>query len=82
MRLPYKGRVFGSNDDDIDDDDDDDDDTKRDEIKKAKIDLKENVPVHLKGSTAQFKEEGDKKFWPQMFADMGRVAHFLAVESL
>ena len=33
--------VFDSNDDD--------DDAKSDEIKKAKIDLKENVPVHRKG---------------------------------
>ena len=41
-----------------------------------------NMPVHLTGGTTEFKTEQSNKFWPQMFADMARIANILVVDSL
>ena len=42
----------------------------------------ENVPIHLIGSTTEFKVEYGETFWAQMFADMTRIANLLVVKSL
>ena len=51
--------------------------------KSKRLKIGHNELAHIKGSTTQFKEEdGGKRYWPQMFADMARVAHLLVVECL
>ena len=63
-------------------DDSDDDDIKSEDDDRGH-DVDRDGGVHLLGSTTEVKMDGaNKRIWPQMFANMARIANLLVVRSL